>query len=259
MQWYIKGGKVMKVIRYVRKKDGSYAIFFDDDRVVCLYEEVILENELLLKSSLSSEFLNKCLEKNKKWQCYHEALSLLKKKMKTTYELTCLLKNKGYDEELCSFAVSKLLHQGYLDDLQYAKSYVHFQMLTTSHGPFSIQTNLQQKRIDSFLIEQALQLYDLEKQQEKVEKIVKRKSLSNQSKSKRYLVQKLQYELLKDGFDKNVVNKALKNLEIQNESAVAKREYEKLYRKFSKKYDGKELEYRLQQKMYQLGFTNDKY
>ena len=41
-----------------------------------------------------------------------------------------------------------------------------------------------------------------------------------------------------------------------DDNDIYKQEYDKLYRKLSKKYEGKLLEYKIKEKLYQKGFRN---
>ena len=45
------------------------------------------------------------------------------------------------------------------------------------------------------------------------------------------------------------------NFEFDNNDDIAKKEYDKLYRKYSRKYSGKELEYKIKEKLYQKGLN----
>ena len=58
------------------------------------------------------------------------------------------------------------------------------------------------------------------------------------------------------GYDKSVINSVLSTIEIKNNKDIAKKEYEKIYNKLSRKYSGSDLEFRVKQKMYALGFNN---
>ena len=40
---------------------------------------------------------------------------------------------------------------------------------------------------------------------------------------------------------------------------IYKKEYDKVYKRLSRKYSGSELEYKVKQKMYALGFTNNSF
>ena len=48
------------------------------------------------------------------------------------------------------------------------------------------------------------------------------------------------------------------NYNFNDTSDIAKREYEKLYTRLSRKYSGKELEYKIKEKLYQKGLSYEK-
>ena len=45
----------------------------------------------------------------------------------------------------------------------------------------------------------------------------------------------------------------MSNVEFTDTKDIQKREYDKLYRRLSKKYSGRELEYKIKEKLYQKG------
>ena len=46
----------MKIIRYEKKKNGMYQVFFENDYDVDLHEEIILKHNLLIKKEASKNF-----------------------------------------------------------------------------------------------------------------------------------------------------------------------------------------------------------
>ena len=48
-------------------------------------------------------------------------------------------------------AIEKLISQGYLNDQNFAKSYIHSQMNTTNHGPNRIRNDLANKHVSAIL------------------------------------------------------------------------------------------------------------
>lgn len=72
------------------------------------------------------------------------------------------------------------------------------------------------------------------------------------------LKRKIQAYLLNLGYSNTYINQALNGKKLVDED-ISKQEYQKLYNKLSKKYSGRELEYKIKQKMYQKGFTNFDY
>ena len=67
------------------------------------------------------------------------------------------------------------------------------------------------------------------------------------------LRKKITYDLQNLGYDVSVINEGLANVEFSDTKDIQKREYEKLYRRLSKKYSGRELEFKIREKLYQKG------
>lgn len=152
-------------------------------------------------------------------------------------------------------AIKKLEEQGYINDKNYAKSYIHNSIITTYKGPKKIVSELEKKGlIDSDYIE-ALEEYSKDLEKEKLKKIIFKKIKTNHNKSAKVLKQKLLMDLINNGFHQDIIKEVLNNIDISENEEIAKKEYQKYYNKLSKKYSGKELEYKLKQKMYSLGFN----
>ena len=250
----IEQGGVMKILRYKRKKEGLYSVFLEKEKEYSFYEEVIIKHSLLLKKNLTEEELEELLKENKSYESYYSALSLINKLAKTSFEVKKYLEDKGFLKEDIENTITKLKKQGYLNDSAYAKSFVHSQLLTTSRGPQKIKDELRKKGIKEEDLKEALEEYTKEREREKISKIVNKAVKSNQRKSANALKKKLQMTLTLEGFDQSLISEALQKIEVREEE-IAKKEYQKLYKKLSHKYSGKELEYKLKQKMYQLGFS----
>ncbi|MBR4671617.1 MAG: hypothetical protein IKO78_00270, partial [Bacilli bacterium] len=86
--------------------------------------------------------------------------------------------------------------------------------------------------------------------------IAKKLVSTNRNKSASILRNKIIIYLVNLGYERAVINSVLSTIEIKNDKDIEKKEYEKIYNKLSRKYSGKDLEFRVRQKMYALGFTN---
>ena len=58
------------------------------------------------------------------------------------------------------------------------------------------------------------------------------------------------------GYTKETAMSEVNKIKIDDQD-IMKKEYDKLYKKLSKKYRGKELEYKIKQKLYQKGFYHE--
>lgn len=218
-----------------------------------LYEDVILNFDLLLKKSIDDKERDKILKMNQEYDVYYVALQSLKNRFRSVKDLKELLIKKQYPEEYVNMAIDKLLKQGYLDDCSFAKAYINQQMITTSKGPHKIERELLDKGVSSDIIYRELAVFTKEEQMAKIEKIATRLIKSNRSRGGMVLRKKIIYDLQNLGYDGSIINEGLANVEFSDTKDIQKREYEKLYRKLSKKYSGRELEFKIREKLYQKG------
>lgn len=88
----------------------------------------------------------------------------------------------------------------------------------------------------------------------KTQKIDFEKVASNHKHSKFQLQQKLTQEFIRLGYEKEQINRILETLSYSDEDTL-EREFQSLYNKLARKYQGKELQMHLKNKLYQKGFS----
>lgn len=88
--------------------------------------------------------------------CKESALQLLSRRGHGEYELYQKLLLKGFEIEKVDEAMTYCREHQYLDDLRYAKSQVR-QHVAKGHGERRICQELNQKRVSSEIVEQALE------------------------------------------------------------------------------------------------------
>lgn len=247
----------MKIERFKKISQGRYRLYLEKNQAYDFYEEIILQHQLLLSKEISLETLSICQKENKVWDSYYSSLKLLNKVAKTKKELSAYLSAHDYNDKEIAFALERLESQGYLDDASYAKSFVHHQLLTTAKGPLRVRRELSQKGIPTEIIEEAMKAYTTEIEIEKLEKIISKKSHSNHNKSMSFLKRKLIAELGREGFQQDLIKITCEKFIINtDELSIAKQEYKKIKQRLQKKYTGKELDYKVKQKLYALGFKD---
>ncbi len=245
----------MKIEKFKKMVNGRYQLSLDNGNTLQLYEEVILKYELLLKKKIDSKDIVEIEEYNVEWDVYYTALKSLKSRFRSSYELRKLLLDKAYPVELVDKAIKKLEEQKYLDDRSFTKGYINNQIITSSKGPNRIIKDLGTKGIDKSIIYDEIDVFDEEIQKEKINKIIKISIKSNRTRGGMVLKNKIVNDLVNNGYSYEVIQKVINNYEFGNDSAVAKREYDKLYKRLSRKYSGRELEYKIKEKLYQKGLS----
>ena len=243
----------MKIDKYKKASKGKYKVLLSNNTELLLFEEVILKYNLLLKKEIDEKELISIDKDNQEWDVYYVALNNIKARAKSVFEIKEFLLKKEYPENLVEKAINKLIEQGYLNDRLFAKSYINSQLLMSNKGPLVIQNELLKKKIDSQIILEEIEVFTPTIQQEKIRKIVQKMLKANHTRGGVVLKQKIFNDIKKLGYDTDIISNILNETNFSNNEEIAKKEYEKLYRKLSKKYSGKELEYKIKEKLFQKG------
>ena len=248
----------MKINKINKKKNGMYTVTLEDNNKITVHEDLILKYDLLIKKEIDDSLKEEILEENKIYEVYEISVNYINKRLRSIKELSNYLSKKEYSEDIISNVIELLINQGYLDDKRYATSYVNDRINLSVDGPNKTRKYLEDNNIDSSIIEEAMLNYSSDLEEDRIEKLVNKQIKLNKNKGSNLLKRKIQMYLLNLGYDYDKINKSLNSKNLSNPD-LYKKEYDKLYRELSKKYSGKELEYRLKQKLYQKGFTNEDY
>lgn len=243
----------MKILKYKKKKNGQYELQLESGENFVLYEEVILKFELLLKKDFPFDEKESILLCNQEYDVYYVALKSLKSRFRSEKDLRDLLLKKEYPQEYVEKAIDKLLKQGYLNDTSFTKAFINEQMITTSKGPEKIEKELLDRGVSSDIIFNEISVFTKDKQIPKIEKVANRLIKSNRSRGGIVLRKKIIHDLQMLGYEYSLIDEVLSSLDFGDMKEIQKREYEKLFRKLSRKYSGRELEYKIKEKLYQKG------
>ena len=88
--------------------------------------------------------------------CVARAVDALARRAYARAELGRHLVRKGFTEEVVAAALDRLAERGYLDDLAYARGFVHSRMTGRAYGPRRVRTELARRGVASALVEQVL-------------------------------------------------------------------------------------------------------
>ncbi len=247
----------MQIKSFKKQKSGLYKIILDNNEEILLYEDLILKYELLIHKTLDKKKLDAILLDNQKQAVYYAGVQYLKKKRRSQKEVQEYLIKRDFDLHDVDEAIKKLVQQHYIDDRSYASSYLHDKMILTNEGPNKIKMELLKKGVLPDIVDQVMVEYDVNAKRQKINKIINKQITTNHNKSNKFLKEKILNVLLNLGFDKEDINNEIMQIEFPNDIAIKEQEYTKLLKKLGKKYSGKELEYKVRQKMYAKGFNNE--
>lgn len=243
----------MRIVKYKKCSDSKYKLILEDGRELSFYEDVILKFDLLLHKEINDEILIEADRHNQECDVYEVALHSIENRIKSVYELKKWLEKKEYPEDLIEKAMTKLQEQGYLNDRSYAKSYIHYQMITTSKGPYRIEKELLDKKIEEKIIQEEIQIFSEEEQREKMKKLITKAIQSNRTRGEVILKQKVINDLKTLGYSFSLIQEVISTFSFKEDESLSKKEQEKAIRKYSRKYQGEELKRKVQEYLYRKG------
>ena len=100
----------MKITKYERLRNGKYKVYLDNDDIITLYEDVILNNNLLLNKNIGD--IDSILNDNNEYDVYNKSIKYISTKMRSKKDINTYL-SKYYDNEIVNRTIDKLLKNGY--------------------------------------------------------------------------------------------------------------------------------------------------
>lgn len=246
----------MKIVRFKKLKEGMVEFVLENGEEILAHEDLILKYELLRSKEIDANQLEKIQQENEIYRLYTVALSYIKTKMRSKKEIATYLRQKQADSKKIDQVLEILNRQGYLNENIYAEAFVHDRMVLTMDGPNKITSDLRKNEIDNQVIEQALSVFNEEIEREKIQNYIQKQLRMNKRKSSTALKQKMKSDLERLGYHALLYQSEIAKITV-DDADLYQAEYQKLYQKLSKKYQGKELEWRIKQKLYQKGFRQE--
>lgn len=199
----------MKIEKYEKIGTLKYRLYLDNGEVIDTYDDVILENELLLKKELDAHLYNKILIDTNLQEYYNACVKYIQTRLRSTKEIDDYLKRKQVTEEDRIFIIEKLTKKGLLNDKYFTKCFIHDKLKFTNMGEYRIINELKKLNISTPIIEENKYLFNEEIIQEKINKKIEKAIKSNHKLDNYKLRNKLYNSLLRDGYNPSQVISSL--------------------------------------------------
>lgn len=240
----------MKIEKFKKIKTNQYELTLEDESKIKLYEDVILKENLLLTKNIDN--VEDILKKNSEYSIFEISYKYLSHKVISIYGMKEYLLKKGFDEKNVQNAIDSLINKGYLNDYYYAKCYINDHINLSNDGPKKIINHLENMHIDSNIY---LEYLDLNSNiwYERINKYLE-KQLKINKKSAYVFKNKMLLNLINLGYDKEMINDCLNKIKIENSDELMIKEKEKIRKKLERKYSGEELERKIKERLYRMGY-----
>ena len=221
-------------------------------------EAVLIKYQLRKGMELDSLLLNEIQYTDDIRKGYHMAVRYLAKVKRTETEVRKHLSAKMENAALVAEVMTKLKDMKFIDDEDYAFSYVRTQRNTTTKGPKTIKRELREKGISFELIERSLEEYAYEDQLQSAQKIAAKFLAGTKKDSKKILLQKLEQTLVRKGYTTDIIQQVKRLPEVLemdgDELETIRIHGEKARRKYEK-FTGYEFKQKMKQFLYRKGFS----
>lgn len=246
----------MKISKFKKTSNGKYKIYLDNNDTIVLYEDVIINNDLLIKKEIDSDMLEKLIIENNNVNVYSTALNYISIRMRSKKEVYDYLEKKQIHKDLIEDTVEKLSKSGYIDDYAFAKSFINDKINLSNDGPLKIKKNLMILGVEENIIKQILESIDKQEMNIKLEKLISRKLKTTKGSFNMIKFKMINY-FYNLGYEKKDILSILQTMEFDTDITKLEKEYDKLYNKYSKKYDDSKLKNVIEQKLYIKGYTKE--
>ncbi|MFP9129894.1 recombination regulator RecX [Niallia sp. BSM11] len=253
----------MKISKITRQKNLSdrYNLFTEkagkEEYAFSVDESILVKYQLRKGMELDPLLLNQIQYSDEIRKGYHTAVRYLTRMKRTEAEVRTHLRMKIEEDTVIAEVIRKLYEMKFLDDEDYAYSYVRTQKNTSDKGPELIRRELREKGLGDELISKALVELPFDVMLANAEKIAAKALSSNKKNSFKMAKQKVEQTLTRKGYPGSVIKEVKLSLDEtgeEDELAALRVHGEKAQRKFSA-YTGYEFKQKMKQFLYRKGFS----
>lgn len=219
----------MKINKFKKVGKSKYKIIFDNTDIT-LYEDVILKYDLLIKSEVDIDLIDKIIKENEHYDAFYSALNYIEIKMRNKKEIISYLKKKEFNDEIINETINKLEKLNLLNSKSYIQAFVNDKINLSSDGPYKIKKSLLEFDFNEEDIDNYLNTIDENIWLEKLKKIANKKKSIMKSKSYYMFVSKMKNDLYNLGYDKYMIENVLSYIEY--DSNALSKDLEKANKKF---------------------------
>ncbi|MCD2255186.1 recombination regulator RecX [Agrilactobacillus fermenti] len=250
--------KITKIEAQKRHKD-RYNIYLDEAYAFPVAESVLIQFTLMKGLELTEAQVEQIKKADDQAKAYGKALNYLSYQLRSEKEMRDYLYDQDYTTATVKAIIAKLKDLNYLDDADFAASYVRTEARLTKKGPRSISQKLFQKGIDRNLIEDKLVSdYPVEQQVDNAVELLQKLIRTTHNKSFIQLKQKIKQNLMQKGFTTEVIDQALQAVALDRDDDAEwdalVNAGEKLWRRQATKPQGIQ---KIKQGLYRKGFKLD--
>lgn len=198
-------------IKPQKRKKNRVNIYIDNKFSFGISEETSFKLGLSIGMEVSDEFINEVLLKEEEHKVLDSALNFLSYRARSEKELYRKLTQKEYPEELIFKAISYCKEYGYLNDKEFALSFIRDKTKLNKYGPKKIRYELYKKGVSQDIIDEVL-VSDKDTEYEMALELGLKKISKYKGDSRDAIYRKLGGFLQRKGYSSDIVYKVLREI-----------------------------------------------
>ena len=173
------------------KRQGRFSIFVDEKYAFSLSESALLQQDVRIGREVTPEELQAYKEAAQFDKAYNLVLAYIARRSRSEWELRDYFRRKDIDEEAGELILGRLKDFGYVNDENFARSWVENRRLLKPMSKRRLRLELKQKHVSEDIIARVLEAdetSDRETLKQLVEKKRKQTRYQDDTKLMQYLV-----------------------------------------------------------------------
>lgn len=241
----------MYIEKFKKDKKNLYKVYLSNDDTILLYDDVIVKYNLLVNKNLSDKLYEEVIQYNSFLEGYYKAIKYINTKLRTEIEIRKYLDKLCISKKNIDKLINKLYEDNYLNKDRYLVAYINDQYNLSNNGPLKIKKDLVGLGYSENDIDEYLYKYEWN---DRIDGIIEKKIRLNHRLSNNSLKTKIINDIMKLGYDKEVILEKLCYIDLNDDDILFK-ELSKIKKKYSNKYSEVELEYKVINYLYKKGFN----
>lgn len=227
--------KITKI--QAQKRKGRYNVYLDGKYAFPVAETTLIEFSLMKDVELTDKQVKEIQDRENVNKAYGDAVNFLSYQLRTEKEIKEYLYKKEYHKDAVETTLERLRELHYLDDNNYAKSFINTQLRTTANGPKIIQQKLVKKGVPNNIIQDKISEIDQDILLENAVEFAKKQVRKQKRASFQQMLTKVKQSLYQKGFDGEITNQAIKDLHLEVDEDEELIKLQKMIVKVKHRYD----------------------
>lgn len=176
-----------------------------------VHEDVLIKYRMMKGAVFTRAELEEIVLADERQRAYGDALLALSRKMRTSYEITMRLGEKGWGPDVVNEVIKRLTEERLIDDAVYAQEWAHQRVRSRGKGKMWVRHELRQKGVEKPLIEEALGMVSEEEEMSSARELAFKKwrSVTGEMQDRK---RKTGAFLMRRGYSGSLVSKVLRSI-----------------------------------------------